>query len=379
MAKKRKGSVHTTDVVDDEAVAAARKRLAAEGFGVGRRGEMWKQHEVPSSDATRKRKAVPAAKQPAAAPTVPATQSMSFNFAAADPASSIEQDDEDDGPRTAAVAQAEHAEEDGGNDDTDNGSEDEDDEEEDEHEQDNERGDGRAGGGLTAERIAKLCGDLCESVDDSGLLDAAAALPDARGMAAATLDSGDDALLDITAEASVRTLSVLHRATQLYSAAVCESGAGAAALPGELDDTRFLKGLRLGAANKEAVAQYVEMGLWRRISWLNQLAHAAVEDVTAMDGDAPDQTGAADDKAGAAATGQPSAGFNFKQWYQEEYTAMLGDELDALRQEAGFSARDVSALIGCIENGSEIIGSLDKTLAATRIQSSAPAGENGIA
>ena len=379
MAKKRKGSVHTTDVVDDEAVAAARKRLAAEGFGVGRRGEMWKQHEVPSSDATRKRKAVPAAKQPAAAPTVPATQSMSFNFAAADPASSIEQDDEDDAPRTAAVAQAEHAEEDGGNDDTDNGSEDEDDEEEDEHEQDNERGDGRAGGGLTAERIAQLCGDLCESVDDSGLLDAAAALPDARGMAAATLDSGDDALLDITAEASVRTLSVLHRATQLYSAAVCESGAGAAALPGELDDTRFLKGLRLGAANKEAVAQYVEMGLWRRISWLNQLAHAAVEDVTAMDGDAPDQTGAADDKAGAAATGQPSAGFNFKQWYQEEYTAMLGDELDALRQEAGFSARDVSALIGCIENGSEIIGSLDKTLAATRIQSSAPAGENGIA
>ena len=121
------------------------------------------------------------------------------------------------------------------------------------------------------------------------------------------------------------------------------------------------------------------MGLWRRISWLNQLAHAAVEDVTAMDGDAPDQTGAADDKAGAAATGQPSAGFNFKQWYQEEYTAMLGDELDTLRQEAGFSARDVSALIGCIENGSEIIGSLDKTLAATRIQSSAPAGENGIA
>lgn len=379
MAKKRKGSVHTTDVVDDEAVAAARKRLSAGGFGLGRRGEMWKQHEVPSSDATRKRKAVPAAKQPAAAPTVPATQSMSFNFAAADPASSIEQDDEDDGPRTAAVAQAEHAEEDGGNDDTDNGSEDEDDEEEDEHEQDNERGDGRAGGGLTAERIAQLCGDLCESVDDSGLLDAAAALPDARGMAAATLDSGDDALLDITAEASVRTLSVLHRATQLYSAAVCESGAGAAALPGELDDTRFLKGLRLGAANKEAVAQYVEMGLWRRISWLNQLAHAAVEDVTAMDGDAPDQTGAADDKAGAAATGQPSAGFNFKQWYQEEYTAMLGDELDALRQEAGFSARDVSALIGCIENGSEIIGSLDKTLAATRIQSSAPAGENGIA
>lgn len=379
MAKKRKGSVHTTDVVDDEAVAAARKRLSAEGFGVGRRGEMWKQHEVPSSDATRKRKAVPAAKQPAAAPTVPATQSMSFNFAAADPASSIEQDDEDDGPRTAAVAQAEHAEEDGGNDDTDNGSEDEDDEEEDEHEQDNERGDGRAGGGLTAERIAQLCGDLCESVDDSGLLDAAAALPDARGMAAATLDSGDDALLDITAEASVRTLSVLHRATQLYSAAVCESGAGAAALPGELDDTRFLKGLRLGAANKEAVAQYVEMGLWRRISWLNQLAHAAVEDVTAVDGDARDQTGAADDKAGAAATGQPSAGFNFKQWYQEEYTAMLGDELDTLRQEVGFSARDVSALIGCIENGSEIIGSLDKTLAATRIQSSAPAGENGIA
>ena len=348
MAKKRKGSVHTTDVVDDEAVAAARKRLSAEGFGLGRRGEMWKQHEVPSSDATRKRKAVPAAKQPAAAPTVPATQSMSFNFAAADPASSIDQDDEDD-------------------------------EEEDEHEQDNERGDGRAGGGLTAERIAQLCGDLCESVDDSGLLDAAAALPDARGMAAATLDSGDDALLDITAEASVRTLSVLHRATQLYSAAVCESGAGAAALPGELDDTRFLKGLRLGAANKEAVAQYVEMGLWRRISWLNQLAHAAVEDVTAVDGDARDQTGAADDKAGAAATGQPSAGFNFKQWYQEEYTAMLGDELDTLRQEVGFSARDVSALIGCIENGSEIIGSLDKTLAATRIQSSAPAGENGIA
>ena len=53
---------------------------------------------------------------------------------------------------------------------------------------------------------------------------------------------------------------------------------------------------------------------------------------------------------------------------------MLGDELDALRQEAGFSARDVSALIGCIANGSEILDSLDKTLSATRIR---PPGENG--
>ena len=385
MAKKRKGSVQTTNMVDDEAVAAARKRLAAEGFGVGRRGEMWKQHEVPSSDATRKRKAMPAAKQPAAAPAVPIIQSMTFNFAAADPVSSIEPDDDDDDdddnkPRAAAAAEAERAEDDDGNDDTDNGSDDEEDDEEDEHEQDNERGDGRYAGALSAERVAQLCGDLCRSVDDSGVLDAAAALPDARGMAAALLDSGgDDALLDITAEASVRTLSVLHRATQLYSAAVCESGAGAAALPGELDDTRFLKGLRLGAADKEAVTQYVEMGLWRRIGWLNQLAHAAVEDATAVDGVASDKTRAADDTAGAAATGQPSAGFNFKQWYQEEYTAMLGDQLDALRQEAGFSARDVSALIGCIENGSEILGSLDKTLAATRIQSATPAGDNSIA
>eukprot|EP01043_Picozoa_sp_COSAG02_P043652 COSAG02_NODE_3822_length_6184_cov_537.928219_2_plen_383_part_00 len=375
MAKKRKsskGSVETV-AVDDEAVAEARKRLAAEGFGVGQAREMWKEHEVPSSSGVaRKRKAVPA-KQTAAAAPVLATASMTFNFAGADPAPSVEPDtqEEDDEPQAAAAAQQKDEDDDEDNDS--DGSEEEEEEEEEEEDDDDaedEASEGTSADGLTAARVAQLCGDLCRSVEDSGVLDAAAALPDAAGMAAATLDSDGDALLDTTAEASVRTLSVLHRATQLYSAAVCESGAGAAALPGELDDTRFLKGLRLGAADKEAVTQYVEMGLWRRIAWLNQLAHSAVEDVTASDGDAPDQTGdAGDESAGAAATGQPSASFSFKQWYQEEYTAMLGDELDALLQEAGFSARDVSALIGCIANGSEILGSLDKTLSATRIRS----------
>jgi hypothetical protein len=374
MAKKRKSSksiVETVAVVDDEAVSEARKRLAAEGFGVGRRGELWKDHEIPSSDATRKRKTVPS-KQIAAAAPVPATQSMTFNFAAADPTPSVEPGTQKEDDESQAAAGPRHKDEgEGGND----SEEDEEEEEEEEEEDDDDEASDGLSGGLTAEHVVQLCGDLCRSVENSGVLDAAAALPTAAGMAAAALSSGGDALLDTTAEASVRTLSVLHRATQLYSAAVCESGAGAAALPGELDDTRFLKGLRLGAADKEAVTQYVEMGLWRRIAWLNQLAHAAVEDVTASDGDAADQTGdARDDNAGAAGAGQPSGSFSFKQWYQEEYTAMLGDELDALRQEAGFSARDVSALIGCIANGSEILDSLDKTLSATRIR---PPGENG--
>ena len=378
MAKKRKAAVETVDGVGEDAVAEARKRLAAEGFGVGRRGEMWKQHEVPSSDAARKRKKVAPAEQTAAAPPAPAAPSMMFNFAAADPGPTVGSgsQDEDDVAEAAGAAKAGHDEDEssvrGNKDDGDDDQVEEEEEDEDEDADEDEQKSGAAG--LTAERVAQLCADLWRSVDDSGVLDAAAALPDAAGMAAATLDSGSDELLDITAEASVRTLSVLHRATQLYSTAVCESGAGAAALPGELDDTRFLKGLRLGAADKEAVTQYVEMGLWRRIGWLNQLAHAAAEEVTASDEDAPDHSGAAEtDKANATAAGQPSASLNFKQWYQEEYTAMLGDELDALRQEAGFSARDVSTLIGCIENGSKILDSLDKTLSATRLRSSDPA------
>ena len=43
-------------------------------------------------------------------------------------------------------------------------------------------------------------------------------------MAKATKGADGDALLDTTADASVRILDVLHRATQLYSAAVSESG-----------------------------------------------------------------------------------------------------------------------------------------------------------
>ena len=93
------------------------------------------------------------------------------------------------------------------------------------------------------------------------------------------------------------------------------------------------------------MTQYTEMGLWRRIGWLNQLAHSAAEDAHLGATAAAD--GGAQPSAEATATGDSagSSGLNFKQWYTEEYTTMLGDELDALRQQAGFSARDVSALI----------------------------------
>ena len=167
----------------------------------------------------------------------------------------------------------------------------------------------------------------------------------------------------LTADASVSVLAVLHKATQLCSAAVSEAGAGAAALPGELDDARFLKGLRLGAADQEAVAQYVEMGLWRRILWLNQLALSAADEAA--------DTGGAERRAADAEAAEPAgvAGYNFNQWYTEEYTQMLGDELDAVRQQAaaGFSARDVSALIGCINGGAEVLGSLAQSLSDARL------------
>ena len=144
--------------------------------------------------------------------------------------------------------------------------------------------------------------------------------------------------------------------------------AGAAALPGELDDTRFLKGLRLGPADKEAVTQYVEMGLWRRIAWLNQLAHSAAEDVNLGESSAFSVTRTDSGSLEASAEAVAGSGLNFKQWYTEEYTTMLGDELDALRQQAGFSARDVSSLIGCIDGGATVLSALDSQLATSRIK-----------
>jgi hypothetical protein len=156
--------------------------------------------------------------------------------------------------------------------------------------------------------------------------------------------------------------NALELALTPCSVRVHVSRAGAAALPGELDDTRFLKGLRLGPADKEAVTQYVEMGLWRRIGWLNQLAHTAAEDANLGASTSDSQS-----SAEGAAADDSSSSMNFKQWYTEEYTTMLGDELDALRQQAGFSARDVSALIGCIDGSATVLSALDMQLATSRI------------
>eukprot|EP01045_Picozoa_sp_COSAG04_P029141 COSAG04_NODE_4710_length_1935_cov_1.540305_3_plen_265_part_00 len=245
--------------------------------------------------------------------------------------------------------------------------EEEDEPEEEEPEEEEEPGPGGAGGGRSLRALAAAllaAVDGARSNSGAGVLGAAAALPDAAGMAAETEGAGGDALLDQTADASVSVLAVLHKATQLCSAAVSEAGAGAAALPGELDDARFLKGLRLGAADQEAVAQYVEMGLWRRILWLNQLALSAADEAA--------DTGGAERRAADAEAAEPTAGvagYNFNQWYTEEYTQMLGDELDAVRQQAaaGFSARDVSALIGCINGGAAVLGSLAQSLSGARL------------
>ena len=380
MAKKRKSVVQSVEEdpepkparVDAEAVAKARERLASEGFGIGRKGAMWKQHELPPTGAKKKKRRTAEPGDDAAAAAPPA-DSLAFNFGAGESEADAEEDDEPQATAAAATAPVGAGDAGEADEENDDGAEEEGEEEE--EEEDEEDDEEHAGGGISAvrgfsaERITQLSADLTSSID-GGVLGAAAALPDAAGMAAATLDSSGHALLDTAADASVRILDVLHRATQLYSAAVSESGAGAAALPGELDDTRFLKGLRLGPADKDAVTQYVEMGLWRRIGWLNQLAHAAAEEATATDeSEAASQAAAASASAAEGGAQQPAGGFNFKQWYQEEYTAMLGDELDTLRQEAGFSARDVSALIGCIEGGSEILGSLEKTLATTQLRS----------
>jgi hypothetical protein len=45
-------------------------------------------------------------------------------------------------------------------------------------------------------------------------------------------------------------------------------GADESGPPGDVNDTRFLKGLRLGAADESAAKQYTAMGIWRRLATL---------------------------------------------------------------------------------------------------------------
>ena len=114
---------------------------------------------------------------------------------------------------------------------------------------------------ICSQRLLMLTGAGAEGENGaSGLLAYAAVLPEAGALAtqAGAADRG--------ACASVETLATLYKATQIYSSIVSEKGA--AALPGELCEARFLKGLRLPPSDTGAVRQYTEMGLWRRISWL---------------------------------------------------------------------------------------------------------------
>ena len=177
---------------------------------------------------------------------------------------------------------------------------------------------------------------------------------------AVDLSGAESAAVDASAEASVAVLATLHKAIKALSLSLAGQEGSSETLPGELEDTRFLKGLRLGSRDKGILNQYIEMGMWRRISWLNHLLSESIvseleseEAKTAAAAATGADDGVAEMDEGGEAAGQDLADpETFKSWYMEQYTATFADDLDSVRKQADFGgAADVARLIQSIESG----------------------------